>query len=73
MAAVDNVIAGCGRHGVAAGCGADSPDDVEDMIMRGMRFVFYPTTDLGILMQVYREAHGLMTSIAARTASVESA
>jgi 4-hydroxy-2-oxoheptanedioate aldolase len=63
LEAVDKAIAACRRLNVTPGCGADSAEDAEDMIGRGMRYVFYPTNDLSLLKRSYKEAYEHLSSL----------
>ena len=65
LEAVDKAIAACKRHNVTPGCGSDSLEDAQNMIKRGMRYVFYGTNDLNILGKVYRQGHEQLTAFAA--------
>lgn len=65
---VDKAIDACRRHHVVPGCGADTADDAQDMIRRGMRYIFYPTTDMNFLIRGYRQAHEALMSFAAAQA-----
>jgi 2-keto-3-deoxy-L-rhamnonate aldolase RhmA len=64
LEAVDTAIAACHRHNVTPGCGSDSAEDAADMIARGMRYIFYPTTDLSLLTKTYRDSREQLASLA---------
>jgi 2-keto-3-deoxy-L-rhamnonate aldolase RhmA len=60
--AVKEIAAGCHRHDVAIGAGPDSPDDADELIAVGVRFLLAHLTDLSALQRTYRSEHQMISA-----------
>jgi 2-keto-3-deoxy-L-rhamnonate aldolase RhmA len=65
LAALDKIVATCAKYNVTPGAGCYTPEDTEDMVARGFRWLTF-STDRQILQRAYREGHATLSALIAK-------